>query len=230
MYNNTYNREISKKINDITQAMINHENQTTNTGPEDHKITSRLESMCIRNKNCHGGSGYAMATLGDHGFAEDQMEGVTGSGVSAAGISAAGVSAAGKRRTKKGSGIVDTIAEVAKTAAEFAPLLLAAGQPKKSKKVGGELSLIRYKDLKGQPLPTAPANTKITVSAGPPPPSENFRGVTRENRLASYAGGAKARARSKAPNSRIEIVKKVMKERNLSLPMASKYVKEHGLY
>ena len=81
--------------------MINHENQTTNTSPEGHKITSRLESMCIRNKNCHGGSGYAMATLGDHGVAEDQMEGVAGSGVSAAGISAAGVSAVGKRRAKK---------------------------------------------------------------------------------------------------------------------------------
>jgi len=43
-----------------------------------------------------------MATLGDHGFADDQMEGVTGSGVSAAGISAAGIGAAGKRRVKKG--------------------------------------------------------------------------------------------------------------------------------
>ena len=173
MYNNAYNREISKRINDITQGMINHENQTTNTGPEDHKITSRLESMCIRNKNCRGGPGYAMATLGDHGFADDQMEGVTGSGISAAGISAAGISAAGKRRAKKGSGVIDTIAEVAKTAAEFAPMLLAAGAPKK-KKVGGELSLIRYKDLKGQPLATAPANTKITVSAGPPSALREF--------------------------------------------------------
>jgi hypothetical protein len=117
MYNNAYNREISKIINDITQGMINHENQTTSTVPEDHKLTSSLVSMCIRNKNCRGGSGYAMATLGDHGFADDQMEGVTGSGVSAAGISAAGISAVGKRRGKKGSGVIDTIAEVAKTAA-----------------------------------------------------------------------------------------------------------------
>ena len=108
-------------------------------------------------------------------------------------------------------------------------MLLAAGAPKK-KKVGGELSLVRYKDLKGQPLPTAPANIKKTVSAGPPPPSENIRGATKGNRLASYSGGAKTRARSKAPNSRNEIVKNVMRERNLSLRTASKYVKEHGLY
>jgi hypothetical protein len=72
-----------------------------------------------------------MATLGDHGFADDPMEGVTGSGVSAACISAAGISAVGKRSAKKGSGVIDTIAEVAKTAAEFAPLLLVAGEPNK---------------------------------------------------------------------------------------------------
>jgi hypothetical protein len=39
-------------------------------------------------------------------------------------------------------------------------------------------------------------------------------------------GGKKARA----PSARGEIVKKVMREKGLSLPQASKYVKEHGLY
>jgi len=34
----------------------------------------------------------------------------------------------------------------------------------------------------------------------------------------------------KKPSARGAIVKKIMKEKNLSLPMASKYVKEHGLY
>lgn len=38
----------------------------------------------------------------------------------------------------------------------------------------------------------------------------------------AYSGGAR--------KARAEIVKKVMKEKGLSLPMASKYVKEHGLY
>ena len=84
------------------------------------------------------------------------------------------------------------------------------------------------KNLHGQPPFTAPANAKITVSAGPPPPSENF--TTRNDRPGSYAGGAKTRSASKAPNARNEIVKKVMKEQGLSLPAASKYVKTHGLY
>jgi hypothetical protein len=39
-------------------------------------------------------------------------------------------------------------------------------------------------------------------------------------------GGRKKRA----PSARNEIVKKVMAERGLSLPQASKYVKEHNLY
>jgi hypothetical protein len=34
----------------------------------------------------------------------------------------------------------------------------------------------------------------------------------------------------KKPSARGAIVKRIMKEKNLSLPMASKYVKEHGLY
>jgi len=45
----------------------------------------------------------------------------------------------------------------------------------------------------------------------------------------AYVAGAKPRAPRK-PNPRNEIVKKVMKEQGLSLPMASKYVKEKGLY
>ena len=75
--------------------MINHENTLTHTEPEDHKITSRLEGMTIRNKNIRGGSGYAAATVNDIGYPEDKTVGVKGSGVSAAGVSAAGVSAAG---------------------------------------------------------------------------------------------------------------------------------------
>jgi hypothetical protein len=34
----------------------------------------------------------------------------------------------------------------------------------------------------------------------------------------------------KKPSARGAIVRKVMKEQGLSLPQASKYVKEHGLY
>ena len=98
MYNNEYNRRVSKKLNKISQDLINHENELILTEPDDHKITSRLEGMVVRNRKIKGGSGYAAATLNDLGYPEDQMVGVKGSGKSAAGISAAGVSAASKRK------------------------------------------------------------------------------------------------------------------------------------
>ena len=130
MYNNEYNHRLSKKLNKINQDLINHENKLTLTEPDDHKITRRLEGMVVRNKKIKGGSGYAAATLNDLGYPEDQMVGVKGSGksaggFSAAGVSAAGISAAGKK--KKGAGMMDTMADVAKTAVEFAPLLLGLG-------------------------------------------------------------------------------------------------------
>jgi hypothetical protein len=43
-------------------------------------------------------------------------------------------------------------------------------------------------------------------------------------------GGKKSKVSSKKPSARGEIVKKVMREQGLSLPQASKYVKEHNLY
>jgi hypothetical protein len=50
MYKNEYNRGISNKLNKINQDLINHENKLTLTEPDDHKITSRLEGMVVRNK------------------------------------------------------------------------------------------------------------------------------------------------------------------------------------
>ena len=62
--------------------------------------------------------------------------------------------------------------------------------------------------------------------------------LQRENRLGSYAiGGGNPKAKnlkrvaaSRPMSKRNEIVKQVMKQHNLSLPAASKYVKEKGLY
>ena len=132
---------------------------------------------------------------------------------------------------------MDTIGDVAKTAVEFAPLLLGLGD-EGTRKIGdqvGELSLIRYKSQRGEKPPTAPANVKVAPYSGYPPPGDIFKGVTRENRLGIYAIGGgkpkpKARAASRPPSKRNEIVKQVMKQHNLSLPAASKYVNEKGLY
>ena len=120
------------------------------------------------------------------------------------------------------------------TVAPLAPLLLAAGKKTRSKKgagaigsgvTGGDLSLLRYDQLKGQPPLTAPAQKKETIPSNAV--SRQTRLTTKADMPASYIAGAKP---ARKPNARNELVKKVMKEKGLSLPMASKYVKDHSLY
>jgi hypothetical protein len=235
MYDNEYNRGVCNKLSQLNRKVIEHENQISHSNEGEHKITTRLEGMCLRKKNVHGGSGYAAATVMDQGF-----ERTEGAGVSAAGISAAGVSGAGgvrpigsgsrSRKKKTGEGIIDTIGDVIHTVAPLAPLLLAAGkQPRATKTAGGvtggDLSMLRYKELKGQPALTAPAEKKETIPANAA--SRQKRMTVRENMPGSYIAGAKP---ARKPNARNDMVRKVMKEHNLTLPMASKYVKDHNLY
>ena len=92
----------------------------------------------------------------------------------------------------------------------------AAGKPKRSRKKKGEGvsggALLTLKDLgamHGQPEPTIQA--KVAVKA-------EGRGTVGSG----VSGGARGK--------RNAIVKEVMKKHGLSLPAASKYVKEHKLY
>ena len=89
----------------------------------------------------------------------------------------------------------------------------------------GDLSMLRYKELEGKPALTAPAEKKETIPANAV--SRQTRRATKADMPASYVAGAKP---ARKPNTRNDIVRKVMKEHNLSFPMASKYVKEHNLY
>ena len=235
MYDNEYSRGIRSKLSQLNRKVIDHENHISNSNEGEHKITTRLEGMCIRKKNVHGGSGYVAATLDDRGYKDHSTH---GAGISAAGVSAAGVSGAGVpigsgRRKKKtgpaGSGIMDTIGDVIHTVAPLAPLLLAAGKKPRAKKTaagitGGDLSMLRYNELKGQPPLTAPAQKKETIPHNAV--SRQRRMTTKADMPASYIAGAAP----KKANPRNEIVKKIMREQSLSLPMASKYVKDHGLY
>jgi len=111
---------------------------------------------------------------------------------------------------------------------------------------------LHYDELKGQPHLTFPANKKVTVSTRPdlpitpfnltpgakpkkrsthktaPPPQTKL--TTHDDMQAAYASGGAKSAAARRPNARNELVRKIMHEKALSLPMASKYVKEHGLY
>ena len=147
MCDNEYNRGVRVRLSQLNRKAIDRENQINNSNNDEHKLTTRLEGMCIRKKNVHGGSGYAAATLLDQGYEKTEGAGVSaaGAGMSAAGapkgcgMSAAGVTGAGirpigsGRKKKTGNGIMETIGDVIHTVAPLAPLLLAAGKKREQK-------------------------------------------------------------------------------------------------
>ena len=93
--------------------------------------------------------------------------------------------------------------------------------------------------MQGQPPATM--QKKVTIKAPPhkdQPTPEPARGSMINGPVG--AGKPKARSRravsadaprtSRAPNERNQLVRKIMQEQKMSLPQASKYVKEKGLY
>jgi hypothetical protein len=194
-----------------------------------HNITGQLESMALKNDKIEGGSGYAAATVQDLGH-----EITKGAGMSAGRENGRGISGGEKikRVRKKGGSALETIGniangilDVAKTVGPFIPLI-AAGKPKaKSKaraKGGAKLGLLDLPLQRGQPELTPAMLAKVTVKSSPE--IEQTK-VVPKNDMPSKIGGA-----VRKPNARALLVKKIMAEQKLSLPMASKYIKEHNLY
>ena len=138
-------------------------------------------------------------------------EGLSAAGVSAAGVSAAGVSAAGKPKRATEKNLQIPVPEAIETAAEGGSKPKHVGKKKGEGVSGG--ALLSLKDLgamHGQPEPTTQAKVTVKAEGADRPVGEGVSGGLRRRR--------------------IETVKEVMKKQKLSLPSASKYVKEHKLY
>ena len=176
----------------------------------------------MRRPEVHGGSGYAAATNKDLGF-EPTLGATGGADATAAkrrvrkkaievgeGLSAAGISAGGV----SGGGVSGGGASAAGTPAPPASAVggsAAVAKPKgaRKKKEGGALLTLRDMDsMQGQPPETVRAKETIKAEG-----------------MAVGSGRAKG-GRSK----RNEVVREVMKKHGLSLPQASKFVREHNLY
>ena len=215
-YRNPRNIGVAQQMSDINQTHINREQQI-NDFSTTSEVPSQLESMVMRRPEVHGGSGYAAATNKDLGF--EPTLGATG-GVDAM---------AAKRRVRKkaievGEGL--SAAGVSTGAAPPAGSSNAEGisggaKPARTRKKKGEgqtggalLSLRNLDTMKGQPPDTIQAKETITAS-----------GISGGASVPIGSGGSKG-GRSK----RTELVKEVMKKHGLSLPQASKFVKEHNLY
>ena len=226
-YNNQYNSNVAQIVRGYSQKHINREN-AVNDFSTSYEIPSMVEASVLKNPEVHGGSGFGAATVQDLGFeptlGATSGDGVpkrvrkkmieVGEGLSAAGVSAAGVSAGAKPKRAPKKNLQVPVPEAIETVAEG---VSAGSKPKRTRKKKGDGvsggALLSLKDLgamHGQPEPTTRA--KVTVKA---------EGADR-----TVGEGMSGGLRRK----RIEIVKEVMKKHKLSLPAASKYVKEHKLY
>jgi len=226
-YNNQYNSNVAQIVRGYSQKHINREN-AVNDFSTSYEIPSMVEASVLRNPEVHGGSGFGAATVQDLGFeptlGATSGEGVpkrvrnkmieVGEGLSAAGVSAAGVSAAGKPKRAPKKNLQVPVPEAIETVAEG---VSAGSKPKRTRKKKGEGvsggALLSLKDLgamHGQPEPTIQAKFTVKAEGADRTVGEGMSGGLRRKR--------------------IEIVKEVMKKHKLSLPAASKYVKEHKLY
>ena len=210
-YKNAYNKDIAQQVRFLSQNHVNREKEI-NDFATNYEVPSQVESAVMRHPEVHGGNGFAAATVQDLGF--EPTLGATSADAKPVrrrakiktievgeGLSAAGVSAAGVSAAGASAGGV------------------SAGAAKRTRRKKGEgvttggalLSLKDLDKMHGQPPDTI--RSKVTVKA-----EGSDRAVG-----SGVSGGA---GRSK----RNAIVREVMQKHGLSLPQASKYVKEHNLY
>jgi hypothetical protein len=213
----------------MSQNHVNREKEINDFATQ-YEIPSQLESAVLHDPAVHGGSGFAAATVADLGFeptlGATSEEGLpkrrgkkkvieVGEGLSSAGVSGGGFSVEGakKPRTKKGEGL----SAAGLSAAGVPAIGCGAKKPRRKTGEGASggalLSLQDLDKMHGQPKDQPRA--KITVAAKP------------QN---AAIGSEPTKAIGEGRAKRHDIVREVMKKHGLSLPAASKYVKEHKLY
>jgi hypothetical protein len=118
----------------------------------------------------------------------------------------------------------DFIGDVASVGKEVAPdlirMAMGAGRKKRASKKGGQINL---KDVIASAVPTI----SNLVKSADPALSEGVRKLVRKPVLAKAVSAVKGAG---GRNKRAEIVKKVMKDRGVSMIQASSIVKKEGLY
>ena len=161
--------------------------------------------MTLRNDNIQGGSGFAAATVADLGF-----EPTDGASHTASGSGMSGGSKRGKAKAKSGAGIS-----------------------------GGALLTDKDASAVLRPQPPPGMEARITLQASPhkdQPIPQASQGTAINGALASGSGisggGTSGGGTSggKRVSDRNVLVRQIMKEKGMSLPQASKYIKENNLY
>jgi len=141
-------------------------------------------------------------------------------------VEGSGIYKRGRGRPRKihGGSIWDDIGTVAKTAAPFAPLLLAAGIRKPTKNGRGRPRNMQggnfFDDIGRSVFPIAKEIGKELY-----PVAKEVAVPIAKEALTSYMKGSGI----KKPTKRNLMVKELMLKHHMSLPEASKYIKEHNL-
>ena len=205
-YDNAYNGAVAGKVRRINQARVSTENAINDNAQPNDPVTSQVESMALKHPEVTGGSGYAAETLGDLGF-EPTL----------------GAAKPKKARKKKGEGTAGAGLGAGLAAAGMAAAGIAgagtSGGKKRGKKEGGALLTLQDLDkMHGQP--PLEMNAKITVQAKPH--NAALMGGAREVGGAAPSTGGKVK--------RNDLIREIMKSKGMSLPVASKHIKENKLY
>jgi hypothetical protein len=212
-YDTPSNRAVAKRVREIDQRHINRIKSISETNGYD--IATPLEAMTMRHREVVGGSGFAAATVQDLGF--EPTMGATpnqsGSGMSGGGMSG-------------GSTTTDRPIGGGMSGGGMSGGGMSGGGMSGGGMSGGALLTLQdMHKMTGQPPPTR--QKKITQKASPHK-DQQVPEPARGPMINGPVGAGKPRSR--APTARNELVRQVMKEQKMTLPQASKYIKERGLY
>jgi hypothetical protein len=206
-YKNAYNKEIAQQVRFLSQNHVDREKEI-NDFATNYEIPSQVESSVMRHPEVHGGSGFAAATVADLGFEPT--------------LGATSADAKPVRRRKKSIEVGEGLSAAGVSAAGVSAAGasaggVSAGATKRTRRKKGEGAsggaLLSLKDLdKMHGQPPQQMQSKVTVKA--------------EGSDRAVGSGVSGGGRSK----RNTIVREVMQKHGLTLPQASKYVKEHNLY
>ncbi len=209
-YANQYNASIAQAVRGYSQKHIDREN-AMNDFNTSYEIPSKVEASVLKEPEVHGGSGFAAATVADLGI--EPTLGATG-----------GAEAENKKKRVRKK--VIEVGEGLAAAGVSGGGTTAAGKPKRSRKKKGEgvaASPPRMQGVSGGALLTL---KDLGAMHGQPEPTIQAKVAVKAEGRGTVGSGVSGGARGK----RNAIVKEVMKKHGLSLPAASKYVKEHKLY
>ena len=202
-YKNAYNKDIAQQVRFLSQNHVNREKEI-NDFATNYEVPSQVESAVMRHPEVHGGNGFAAATVQDLGF--EPTLGATPSN--------AKPTRARKKTIDVGKGLSAAgVSAAGVSAAGASAGGVSAGAATRTRRKKGEVAsggaLLSLKDLdKMHGQPPQQMQSKATVKA--------------EGSDRVVGGGGRSKRNC--------IVREVMQKHGLSLPQASKYVKEHNLY